>query len=142
MSTYQYVEAVRRFGHHLTQEFLISEAQYARTNVSPDHLASYFLVLSSDLVQTSQPPTPQSQGPARPRAAKRGAETTPTTSSKKAKNKRGKGKGKGGKGTVESQNTQDGVPGTSNPFSALSSPDDTPAVDRSFVGDDLTGNSG
>ena len=94
VSTYTYVEAVKRFGHHLTRDFLVAEASYARPNVPLDCLTPYFLVLSPDMVQKSNPQTPPSQGPARSKPVKRGLEQEPSTASKKSK---GKARGKGGK---------------------------------------------
>lgn len=125
IDSYSFVDAIKRFGHHLSRDFLVAETAYAKTNIQLDHLIPYFLVLSPDLVLPSQPPTPLTTV-TRSQAAKRTAESTVTPQSKKPKGGRGKSRNKGkGKATP--------APGPStNQFAPLASPE-AEATDRSFV---------
>jgi len=53
MKTFGYVEAIRRFGHHLSHDFLTTQSKFAKTNVSVDDLLPTFLVLSPDLLTSN-----------------------------------------------------------------------------------------
>jgi len=52
VKTFGYVEAIKRFGHHLTPAFLTSQTRFAKTNVPVDELLPTFLVLTPDLLAT------------------------------------------------------------------------------------------
>lgn len=116
VDSYTFVEAIKRFGHHLTRDFLISETKYAKSNVSIDHLVPYFLVLSPDLILPSQPATPATQ--AKSQAPKRSAENPANSVSKKAKAKR-----KGRKVSTPAVITRSQPTSIANQFDALASPD-------------------
>lgn len=131
IESYSFVEAVRRFGHHLSRDFLVAETSYARTNIPLDHLIPYFLVLSPDLIVPAQPPSP-SVAFTRSQAAKRSAESTVTPTSKKSKG-RGKGKAKGkGQGTAATEQTTT----TSNQFQPLANSELESSEERSFVSEE------
>jgi len=46
VKTFMYVEAIRRFSHHLTPAFLTAQTKFAKTNVPVDELLPTFLVLT------------------------------------------------------------------------------------------------
>jgi len=50
VKSFGYVEAIKRFGHHLTPTFLTSQTKFAKTNIPVDELTSTFLVLNPDLL--------------------------------------------------------------------------------------------
>jgi len=50
VKSFGYVDAIRRFGHHLSNTFLTSQTKFAKTNVPVDELLPTFLVLSPDLL--------------------------------------------------------------------------------------------
>lgn len=59
--TYSYCEAVQKFSHHLTPDFLQLTTKFANQHIPRDELTSTFLVLSPDLLRSpndSQTPTP------------------------------------------------------------------------------------
>lgn len=128
VDSYTFVESIKRLGHHLSKEFLIGEADYAKSNISPENLVPYFLVLSPDLIQPPQPPTPVPSVSTRSQASKRAADQLVTPTTKKAKNRGRKNKGKSTP-TGQTETTT-----TSNAFAVLSSPDATTAAaaNRSF----------
>jgi len=53
MKSFGYVEAIKRFGHHLSLTFLTAQTKFAKTNVPVDELLPNFLVLSPDLLTAS-----------------------------------------------------------------------------------------
>ena len=130
VESYNYVEAVKRFGHHLTQDFLASEADYARSTIGLDYLTPYFLVLSPDHVLPAQPPTPATGAS---KGSKRALEQVNDSATKKTRGRGGQRGGRGrGKATNPAAATPQAVPGSSiNQFAALTSPDED--NDRSFV---------
>jgi len=135
VDAYTFVEAVKRFSHHLTPEFLKAEATYAK-GVGIDKLLPTFLVLSPDLIQPALALTP-APAPAVKRTADQ-MEDPPAA----GPTKKGKGKGRG-KGATKSQktvtiNTRSAVLST-NQFAALASPaTPTPAttLETSFTASD------
>jgi len=140
MTSYTYVEAVQRFSHHLTRDFLISEASYAKTNIRADNLTSHFLILSPDLVQPANPITPVAQV----NTQKRPADQLASPASKKVASGKGKGKGKGQKGKATAPGTAPAISTAKasgppipvgNSFSALGSPDPALLTNRSFSSD-------
>ena len=137
IDSYTYVESIKRFGHHLTREFLVSETEYARSNISLENLVPYFLVLSPDLIQTPQPPTPVPAPATRAQASKRGADQPITSEGKKLRPRQGRGKGaKGAKGqpaTPASSSTSQHL-ATDNPFAVLTSPE--AIIEKSFTAAD------
>jgi len=132
IDTYFYVEAIKRFGHHLKSDFLIEEAKYAKGHISLDALLPHFLVLSPDLIAPPNPLTPAPTAPTRStrqgkpgtarKAPKRGSDDSVTPRGKKgvksAKKPKGPAKGRAGQ---PSQGTSSTL-ATSNQFSALASP--------------------
>jgi len=50
VKSFGYIEAVKRFGHHLSLSFLTSQTKFAKTNIPVDELLSTFLVLNPDLL--------------------------------------------------------------------------------------------
>jgi len=55
IQTFGYVDSIRRFGHHLTPQFLASQTRFAKTNIPVEKLKSTFLVLSPDLLAQEGP---------------------------------------------------------------------------------------
>jgi len=54
ITSFGYVEAVKRFGHHLSVPFLTSQTKFAKTNTPIDDLLPTFLVLSPDLLNVGE----------------------------------------------------------------------------------------
>jgi len=50
IKSFTYVDAVKRFGHHLSNTFLGAQTRFAKTNMPVDKLLPTFLVLSPDLL--------------------------------------------------------------------------------------------
>lgn len=69
VTTFSFTEAVQRFSHHLTPEFLADCSRFAHTNLSLDSLQPTFLVLSPDFIQSHNPVTPERSNPAPKRFA-------------------------------------------------------------------------
>lgn len=151
VDTYQFVEAVRRFSHYLTPDFLKTETTYAK-GVGLDKLISTFIVLNPDLIL---PPITLTPGP-NP-TSKRTADQMEDKQSSTAPAKKGRGKGKAkskgpGKGQGKDRDQVKGkvsfsqgpstrsgqasVAGSSvtisNRFESLASP--APMLDTSFQG--------
>jgi len=130
--SFLYFEAVRKFGHYLSEEFLVEESNYAKGNIGVDNLQSVFLVLSSDRVQPGLVPTPQV-------GTKRGPEHLDSTASGQAPKKvsftapRG-GKSRGGKGGRggKRSSTSSATISTSNQFAALLSSSPATPLEKSF----------
>jgi len=55
VKTFMYVEAIKRFSHHLTPAFLTAQTKFAKTNVPVDELLPTFLVLTPDLLTSGTP---------------------------------------------------------------------------------------
>lgn len=117
LSSFSYTEAVQRFSHHLSPEFLRECSQFAHTNLSLDSLLPTFLVLSPDLVQSHNPITPD-RPLAQGQAPKRFATDLQTPATKRS--------------TPSFQ--QDATLDLSNQFQALTSPETiTVAVSPSSI---------
>lgn len=126
-----FVEAVKRFGHLLTPDFLKAETAYAK-GVGLDKLISTFIILTPDLIQPSITLTP-----APPPAVKRTADQMTGTQHPAGPAKRGKGKGKrGGRGGLSTghptRSTVAAPLATANRYDALASPAEATA-NRSFT---------
>jgi len=135
VDAYLYFEAVKRFSHYLSPEFLAEEASYAKGNVGVDNLRSIFIILSPDHVLPGLIPSPAVAG------SKRGNEHLASDSIQDApaagpaqKKQVGfvQARGKGGRGGKTSRRTssQPSV-STSNQFAALMS--SSPALDKSYT---------
>jgi len=137
-----YVDAVKRFSHYLSRDFLAQETTYAKS-VGLEHLQSLFLVLSPDLIQAGVPVTPEVQS-----GSKRGSDHLEdkqpppkkvpghSTSSQAKGTAKGKGRGKktGASATASPL-------ATSNSFAALAAlAEASPDLDRSFTAADHASN--
>jgi len=129
---FTYVEAVRRFGHYLSKDFLRSESTYAK-GVGLEKLVPTFLILSPDYILPSITLTPGP--PPTKRTADQMAEPEAAGPAKKGKNK---GKGKGKKQVTlnapqtrsNKQQSSSSAILTSNQFEVLASP--APLLEKSF----------
>lgn len=73
MLTFSYCEAVQKFSHHLSHEFLVDTTKYANVFVPREALTNTFLVLSPDLLSGAGfTPSSPSVGP--PPATSRGGQ--------------------------------------------------------------------
>jgi len=135
VETFLYYEAIKRFSHYLSEEFLVEEANYAKGNIGVDNLRSVFVVLSPDHVQPGILPSPAT-------GSKRGNEhlegVSGSQSSQPAAKKsvgftQVKGKaGQGGKGGKGKKTANAAVP-TSNQFAALLVDSPASTLERSFA---------
>jgi len=140
VDSFQFVEAVRRFSHLLSAEFLKAETAYAKT-IGLDKLVPTFIVLNPDLIQPSVTFTP-----APPPAIKRTADQMTGGPSKagpikKHMSKGNKGKGKGKSGGPSTRSNKPGPPTAttqvSNRFATLASP--APDLSKSFESEPAKG---
>lgn len=51
VSTFTFCEAMQRFSHHFTQDFLVNMTRFAHVQIARDDLTPFFLVLSPDLLK-------------------------------------------------------------------------------------------
>lgn len=155
VDSFSYVEAIRRFGHYLTPEFLAEESKYAKPNVGLENLRPMFLVLSADLIQSGNIPSPANQastqargggtGRGRGSGAKRGSEHLAQGHSGPAKRGTGRGNGRGssrGGGGGRGGRGRGGVSfAGDNRFATLATIASSPDTERSFVSQQAETNS-
>jgi len=121
IDTFNYVSAIKRFSHHLSRDFLVEEAKFAKNNMSMDSLLPHFLVLSPDLILPPNPTTPAPGAPPRMtrQAAKRNSEDFVTPLGRKVPKT-------GANPNAGARRGSTAAPGQAvashNPFEALSSP--------------------
>lgn len=152
VESFTFVEAICRFSHYFSPDFLKAEATYAKTGMPLESLESCLIVLTPDLILPSILHTPAADRP-RTRAAGSTQSDQPTqgTSGKRThseafvevaalKNKPKKNKGKG-KGSGQSQTEKQAAPSTTvstsnvptaNRYDALGTPISA-TLDRTFV---------
>lgn len=67
MSTFTFCEAMQRFSHHLSVDFLTATARFANVHIPREDLAPTFLLLSADLLRSANlTPNSPSEGPPPP----------------------------------------------------------------------------
>lgn len=111
VSTFGFCEAMQRFSHHFTQEFLVNMTRFANVQIARDDLTPLFLVLSQDLLKgplplcatPDKPTSPLSQAtPVQSTSTQAASGVSPSWSSVTAK-KRTNPAAKGSSGIVPSK---------------------------------------